>query len=194
MTPALSIEEVAPGIFRCPDFLSSEECTATLATIYSHASWEKAALGKYVDNEVATSMVNLTLRDVEVTNGESIPLDHLRRKEVGLNAFFSERGFRVEQFSRYMVSRYRPGCHIRSHRDTNVYNTIRLFTVVLYLDEDFEGGQLFFPRLNYMHQPAAGELMFFFSEHEHGVSPVTSGTRHCIVWFAENHAIRERLW
>lgn len=186
-------EELAHGVFCCPRFLSLAEQSECLEIISSHASWEKAELGRYVDNKVETSFIDLTLRDVEVANGEKMPLTAIRSKEHLISDFIECRGFRITNFSRLMVSRYVKGCHIRSHRDTNSYNTIRLFTLVCYLDNDFTGGDIFFPKLSFSHRPKAGELIFFFSEHEHGVSPVLSGERHCVVWFAENRYIKGRV-
>lgn len=193
MDSLLNFTEVAPGIFNCPAFLSADECKTCLSTITGQAIWEKAALGKYVDNEVATSFVDLELRDVEVANGERIPLLAIRSKEPQIAEFIEKRGFQLSRFSRFMISKYAPGCHIRPHRDTSTYNTIRMFTIVCYLDNEYTGGELFFPKLGLSHRPKAGELIFFFSEHEHGVSPVLSGIRHCVVWFAENKAIRGRI-
>lgn len=189
----LPINEIAPGVFACFNFLSAQELAKSLASIRECAVWEKAPLGEYVDNQVVTSFVNLTLRDVDVANGAGLDLLPIQKKESGIESFINDRGFRITQFSRKMISRYTSGCHIRSHRDTGVYDTFRMFTLICYLDEEYSGGEIFFPALSLSHRPRAGELLFFYSEHEHGVSPVISGTRHCVVWFAENLGIQKRI-
>jgi predicted 2-oxoglutarate/Fe(II)-dependent dioxygenase YbiX len=49
----------------------------------------------------------------------------------------------------------------------------------LYLTDDFEGGELYFPKLGVTIKPKAGQLVLFPGGHEysHGVSKITSGKR-----------------
>jgi hypothetical protein len=185
--------EIAPGVFSISKFLSGVELEQCLTSIKSQALWEKAPLGEYSDNKVVRSFVDLALRDVEVANGEGIDLRPIFANETQIRTFVESRGFRISQFSKKMISRYSLGSHIRSHRDTGTYDTYRMFTIVCYLDTDYLGGEIFFPTLSLVHRPVAGELLFFYSEHEHGVNPVTSGQRHTVIWFAENLNIRRLI-
>lgn len=59
----------------------------------------------------------------------------------------------------------------------------RDLSVVYFLNNDFAGGQLFFPDLDLSIAPAAGTLVCFPSDHNfiHGVRSVTSGHRYTIV-------------
>jgi predicted 2-oxoglutarate/Fe(II)-dependent dioxygenase YbiX len=56
-------------------------------------------------------------------------------------------------------------------------------SVVYFLNDDFSGGELFFPVLDLVIQPEAGTLVCFPSDHDyiHGVRPVTSGRRYTVV-------------
>lgn len=56
-------------------------------------------------------------------------------------------------------------------------------SVVYFLNDDFDGGELFFPNLDLLVEPAAGTLVCFPSDHNyiHGVKPVTSGRRYTVV-------------
>lgn len=63
----------------------------------------------------------------------------------------------------------------------------RDLSCILYLNDDFEGGDLFFPELSITIKPKKGMLVVFPSNYQylHGVSPVTKGTRYAIVtWVA----------
>ncbi len=59
----------------------------------------------------------------------------------------------------------------------------RDLSVVYFLNDDFDGGELHFPKLDLQIKPAAGTLVCFPSDHNyiHGVQPVTSGRRYTIV-------------
>ena len=59
----------------------------------------------------------------------------------------------------------------------------RDLSVVYFLNDDFTGGELFFPALDLVIRPEAGTLVCFPSDHNyiHGVQPVTSGHRYTVV-------------
>jgi predicted 2-oxoglutarate/Fe(II)-dependent dioxygenase YbiX len=59
----------------------------------------------------------------------------------------------------------------------------RDLSVVYFLNDDFAGGELFFPLLDLAIAPQAGTLVCFPSDHNyvHGVRPVTSGHRYTVV-------------
>lgn len=62
-------------------------------------------------------------------------------------------------------------------------NIDRDLSVLIYLNEDYEGGELVFPELHIRIRPKRGMLVAFPSTHHylHGVEPVTSGERFAIV-------------
>ena len=56
--------------------------------------------------------------------------------------------------------------------------TNREFASMLYLNDDFEGGELYIPELNFINKPKKGQLVFFRGgKYRHGVTKVTSGRR-----------------
>lgn len=59
----------------------------------------------------------------------------------------------------------------------------RDLSVVYFLNDDFVGGELFFPGLDLVIHPEAGTLVCFPSDHNyvHGVRPVSSGQRYTVV-------------
>ena len=58
--------------------------------------------------------------------------------------------------------------------------------MVLYLNDDYEGGDFIFPDLKVRVRPEPGMLVCFPSNHhyKHGVEPVTRGQRYSIVCWA----------
>ena len=75
--------------------------------------------------------------------------------------------------------------HYSSHRD---------FSMVIYLNDNYEGGKTFFNDTGYEIQPKTGKLIYFTSgkEDAHGVTEVISGHRYTFaLWFTKN---KERLF
>ena len=94
------------------------------------------------------------------------------------------------------VLRYTRGSHYKPHSNSDVINfetgrwrkaQDRDYSLLIYLDEDFEGGELIFPNFDFRLRPRAGMLAAFPSDcrYLHGAMPVLSGVRHAIVsWCA----------
>lgn len=57
------------------------------------------------------------------------------------------------------------------------------YGVVIYLNDDFEGGQLFYPESKTNIKPESGMLIFHKGDKIHGVSKVESGTRYTLTSF-----------
>lgn len=69
----------------------------------------------------------------------------------------------------------------------------RDFSMLIYLNDNYEGGGLYFPGLDYLFQPQAGDLVIFPSNHifTHQSLPVTKGTKHALVtWGAVTGSAR----
>jgi len=64
----------------------------------------------------------------------------------------------------------------------------RNYGFVLYLNDDFEGGELFYPNYNLSIKPKPGMLAVHTAGLEcmHGVKQVTKGIRHTLISFATN--------
>jgi hypothetical protein len=59
------------------------------------------------------------------------------------------------------------------------------WSTVIYLNEDFEGGQIYFPNQNVVYSPKALSAVFFpsaGSEYVHGITTVTKGNRHTALY------------
>jgi predicted 2-oxoglutarate/Fe(II)-dependent dioxygenase YbiX len=65
----------------------------------------------------------------------------------------------------------------------------RHYSVLIYLNTDYTGGQIFFPNQNLTPNTSPGTLVQFkgTAEYLHGVTQVTSGERYTIVLFLTKH-------
>ena len=80
--------------------------------------------------------------------------------------------------------------HVDNGYNKDQYLSTRIFSSILYVNDDFEGGKLFvhtgssnrYPKLE------KGTVIIFPSYLLHGVDPVTKGTRHsCVTWMLGPH-------
>ena len=72
---------------------------------------------------------------------------------------------------------------------------LRDFASIVYLNDDFDGGEVFFPRLNLVVKPCAGMLLAFTGgwHHEHGVTEVVKGEQLTMPAFHTFHRSRRDL-
>lgn len=93
------------------------------------------------------------------------------------------------------VLRYTEGCELQDHNDNDTnfrvidglrYPTDRpqaiyqVLANIIYLNDDFTGGEMFFPYADIDYQPSAGDMLYFPQNYvgTHGVRPVKSGKRY----------------
>ena len=68
--------------------------------------------------------------------------------------------------------------HIDDHKDYH-----RRISTVYYINDEYTGGEIVFPRFGITHKPKANELLIFPSTYvyNHSVLPVIEGTRYAVV-------------
>ena len=104
-------------------------------------------------------------------------------------------GVTIEWFEFPQLLKYDPGGHYGEHNDSENFDTElggwrrmldRDYSILLYLNDQFEGGDLLLSKLDYKIRPHAGLLVAFPSDHHyaHIAEPVKSGTRYVIVSWA----------
>ncbi|NND43679.1 MAG: hypothetical protein HKN58_00035 [Xanthomonadales bacterium] len=98
-------------------------------------------------------------------------------------------------FEKPQLLRYEPGGRYAMHADSEILlnqprawfkNIDRDISLLIYLNDDFDGGTLEFTKFNYIFRPRVGDLVFFPSDHRylHEAMPVTRGLRWVIVSWA----------
>ena len=105
-----------------------------------------------------------------------------------VNAFF---GASIAQFEYPGLYRYRPGGHYEAHVDADAKNSAtgcwyrqhpRDFSLVIYLNDAFSGGNLVFDNFGVSIRPGLGDVVCFPSDFRyiHAAKPVSEGERFCI--------------
>jgi predicted 2-oxoglutarate/Fe(II)-dependent dioxygenase YbiX/peroxiredoxin len=100
--------------------------------------------------------------------------------------------FDVTRMERYLVGCYtaEDGGHFRPHRDNTTSGTAhRRFAVTINLNDDFEGGTLYFPEYGLRQfKPPVGGAVVFSCSLLHGVVPVRKGRRYAFLPFLYDDA------
>ena len=102
---------------------------------------------------------------------------------------------RIAWFENPQILRYEPGGLYGPHADSDhfipeegIWKKVidRDVSILLYLNQQFEGGELSFRQFNYLYRPQAGDLLFFPShgQYAHQALPIKLGIRYVIVSWA----------
>lgn len=85
----------------------------------------------------------------------------------------------------YTIRRYKTGGNMGAHVDKNTENPLNSmdWTALIYLNDDYEGGELVFENLGIELKPSAGSVVFFPCLEPHSVNKILSGTKTYIFLF-----------
>jgi predicted 2-oxoglutarate/Fe(II)-dependent dioxygenase YbiX len=91
-------------------------------------------------------------------------------------------GIGSEWHDGWSILKYGKGQFFKNHIDDNIAYHRRISTVY-YMNDDYEGGEICFPRYDLKIKPEKHDLLIFpsFYTYNHEVLPVTSGTRYAVV-------------
>ena len=90
----------------------------------------------------------------------------------------------------YAILKYRKGTEYKEHHDSGT-SMGRFISAIIYLNDDYEGGELEFTRFNVKIKPKAGMLILFPSNYAyaHIAHPVTKGTKYAVVTWIHDRPI-----
>ena len=111
-------------------------------------------------------------------------------------------GVPEDHFEPAVLLKYQFDDYFRPHLDLNrqVWNgqvSNRVATILLYLNDDFQGGQTYFPLLGINTQPRRGRIVYWRYDYEdhiknqqmqHSGEPVRSGTKYAVCLFLRDRA------
>lgn len=182
------VEEAVPRIFKIRNFLSKQEVTQVLeeVTSYTEEQWRfrymeemrRSCLEKFgrddiealVDEGLLEVTWNFADKNTEYLNEEFRETMRLRAQQI----FDIVGGIQLNGF--LVVHRLYEGTDLKSHYDQYSDKLIE-YAAVLYINEGYTDGQLFFPNFDFEVTPEPGTLMVFpgTEDYEHGVRPVGAG-------------------
>lgn len=103
----------------------------------------------------------------------------LAKKSHKENSGFAKDIYTTESY----LSLWLPEAYSGVHSDSHAGLEFVMFSTVVYLNDDYEGGEIYFPNQDVEIKPSAGDMVIFPGgghEYMHGVKPVISGRRYTI--------------
>lgn len=166
--------------------IDNDTCQACEVELASSTDWQPLHFGRYHEGELVHRSDDADIQAL-VNYGYVFPTaleGALKRgaAETARQAW----SFNQIAFSRFTASRLSLGMQLGPHRDSRYADTGRLVSVVSYLSSGFQGGDLMFPGFSLTISPGRGDVIMFFSEHEHVVEEVMEGERQSGVFFLEH--------
>ena len=186
-------EEVAPDVFLVHDFLKDIEIELILNEInsLSQADWESHYMSGVVG--LAERKYGRTDIDNLVKEGLVEITDHWVDKNVGLDHRLSDpitkRIQKIFSFSDSLIfdgvgtiQRQYEGAHLTEHVDNHADPNIA-YAVIMYLNDDYTDGELFFSRLGLKIKPPTKSLIIFPSgeNYLHGVKSPGAGAERYVL-------------
>lgn len=188
--PILSTQDDDSPLYVVEDFLSKEQCQILIdcyernVEMFAEKTGEKFWDGRYIQmhdimhHEIDATRILQQIRHIssmyvinEFVNGEPIYPDTAQ------------------------IVGWKEGMEMRPHADNMMpdggpnNSPHRNYTTIIYLNDDYEGGNTYFPSLGVRVAPKAGSLVVFGAGYEyvHGVTMVTRGKRYIYSgWFTHD--------
>lgn len=176
----LKYKQEADEVFSL-DLFAGRTCAAIIDRIKRSRAWSEAKVRKQLNNGRVRSMQMASVRRARV-------LDPSRAEKI-YAAFDRQINRRVKPFIKTIwdanlrehagtqIIRYAPNGYYHPHTDSGLDLDTRYFSVLCYLNDDFEGGCTFFPYLNYRAVPQQGRAIIFPSRYMHCAEPVVKGEK-----------------
>lgn len=112
-----------------------------------------------------------------------------------LQDYESRYNIRMDFMEAINYVRYNEGQHFNVHADHG-FSYICTVSSVMYLNDDYEGGELWFPYLDVTYVPKYGDIVLFPSTfiYSHASKPVTRGTKYAAVTMFDYNDRYHKLW
>jgi len=186
------------GVVVVDDFLSPQECTDLVNMLEDLPSDRLKVIDLDNTNTAATAR---TYSDNRVTDLVDVGILQKRLDGLVLRAIAEriepESGEKIEWFEEPQVLKYSSGGFYGAHADSEFFDkNTQLWTkcmdrdwsLLLYLNDEFQGGEILFNKFHFKLKPHAGMLVYFPSDgrYMHTANSVTSGTRYALVsWMSQ---------
>lgn len=192
------VEEVTDDIVLVKDFFSKDDLDQVFNIIDStpneewfieyHANLKNFCMQKFgrddVDNLVAEGKFEIT----QNWQDKNLNIAHYSfQKDLydRLNKLVQVANDKIELSGFATIQRMQEGVKLTAHTDQDTDPSIR-YAAILYLNDEYVDGELFFPNKDLTLRPKPGEMLIFpgDKEHEHGVKHVGPGPiRYVLVGF-----------
>ena len=182
---------VPPGLFFAQNFLAPDICNQIVSESAAQLGGQNASSGDAAD--APRMSVQRTLDAIDTQSLQFNVKDLVRH--IFVNVVAPQFGKQIDNFESAEVLRYKEGGEYPVHADADTWSAEeqtwkravdRDLSIHLYLNEDYEGGEIDFPNFGLKLKPQRGLLIAFPSDgrYLHAARPVTAGLRYALVSWA----------
>lgn len=180
----MSYQEAADGILAVKLYEPSF-CQSVLDSIRASDAWENATIRLPANDGGFHSLPQTDVRAATILAEDrfrSVLPDFDNRMATTIKPVIKHFwGVDLVEHSGTQLVRYLPGGHYMAHIDAGQDMENRYFSVVCYLNSDFEGGGTWFPNLSYRVVPESGKAVIFPSKYLHAAEPVLDREKYVLV-------------
>ena len=163
------------------NFLNNEECNL-LINDGSKKLERSYVMGSNNKKEYENQISNVRTSSQSWLNKNDIKYKNILTKVNNLvNSFLNFEKIKLDQYEDIQVVNYKENqeykphydiCHpdqcVKEHKthcekDYERFKSLRYITVLIYLNDDFSGGETFFPKINLKIKPQKGKVLLFFN-------------------------------
>jgi prolyl 4-hydroxylase len=163
--------------------LSASACADVVAAARGSTAWRDAPLYAAAGSE---PVVNAAVRAASLLRERELPAEiasvctDVRRRALA-HGDARARGLEAGEIQ---LVRYRPGGFFTTHQDgIDAPSEWRKRSVVLYLNDDFTGGETSFPALGAVVRPRTGHALTFPPFFAHRADPVVAGEKYVFTFW-----------
>ncbi len=174
----------AEGIIAVPLF-QPRSCRAIIESFRESENWRSALVSRRGTDGELRSIVDPAHRIADVLYAQHLKSVR-RRFDEKMNGILKPLiehlwGHKLIDHEGTQLVRYTSGGHYIVHSDVGQRTLNRYYSVVCYLNDDFEGGNTRFPAIDYAVTPQCGKAILFPSRYLHGGEPVNSGEKFILI-------------
>ena len=184
-TDSLEYEVIAPDIYRFPRLLKR------VPDLLSHMleiadRWDSEHVGHYEDNIRYKTILTLDRSNPAVREYSDVIANAILLfcDTAGVELSDIDSGYRHSGLSMddVYLTKQGPGGYTVPHTDEGINEPDGTHSVLLYFNDDYEGGELGFLDIGYRIKPTAGDVFIFGCHHRHDASEVLVSDKYLSVF------------
>lgn len=193
----ISVLNPALGINVYRGALTRDKCQSFIETLESHLNGQTSYLwsGAQVTNSAEVDTEARNAKDFKFNstglgprNEENAKLYDMhdsvfRAVKTCVDDYGRYWGVGIQAYEAFNFVKYEgAGTHFKIHADHGP-TYVTTVSIVVYLNDDYEGGEIYFPRFDLSHKPEVGDIVVFPSTYvyEHASQDMISGTKYSVV-------------
>jgi predicted 2-oxoglutarate/Fe(II)-dependent dioxygenase YbiX len=156
----------------------------SILPVYNSFVWYQAKIAESRYKNLAPNSTDKDMRDALTTAPDRELQEFLNTKIKDRVNFYAKENNINAYSEEYQLVKYSKGQFFSEHTDATE-EFPRKISVLFYLNDDYEGGEIVFTKVNLSIKPKKNTLIIFPSTEEfsHSAEPVMSGTKYVIVGF-----------